>query len=131
VELLCSATEYRMTEAELKEIEARLPKGADRVGTHLDASQLAAEVRNAWRENAELRQSALEIRNASARATQECEAAAAFAQRYKMERDDLVERCGRLRKTMAQLLSALQNGPDGDLALSDVLLKAHNLLDAS
>ena len=120
-----------MTESELKEIEARLPKGADRVGAHLDTSQLAAEVRNAWRESAELRQSVLEVRNAAARAAEEAAAASALAQRYKAERDDLVERCGHLRKTMAQLLSSLQSGPEGDLILSDILLKARNLLDAS
>lgn len=120
-----------MTETELKEIEARLPKGAERVGAHLDASHLAAEVRNSWSEGAELRQGLANVRNSGARVAQESEAAGAMAERYKVERDELVERCARLRKTLAELLNGLQSAPEGDVALTEVLTKARNLLEAS
>ena len=119
----------QMTEIELKEIEARLPKGANRVGTHLDASHLAAEVRNSWTEGAELRQGLTDVRNSGARVAQECEAAEALAERYKVERNELVERCARLRKTLAELLNGLQSAPAGDVALAEVLSKARTLLD--
>jgi uncharacterized coiled-coil DUF342 family protein len=118
-----------MTETELKEIEGRLPKGLERVGTHLDASQLAAAVRNAWSEGAELRQGLTDVRNSGARVAQEREAAGAMADRYKAERDELVERCGRLRKTLAELLNGLQSSPEGDGALAETLTRARRVLD--
>jgi hypothetical protein len=118
-----------MTETELKEIESRLPRGAERVGAHLDASHLAAEVRNSWTEGAELRQGLTDVRNSGARAAQEREAAGATAERYKVERDQLVKRCALLRKTLAELLNGLQSGPLGDAALSEVLTKARHVLD--
>jgi hypothetical protein len=118
-----------MTEAELKEIEGRLPKGAERVGAHLDASQLAAEVRNSWSEGAELRQGLTDVRNSGARASQECEAAAALAERYRVERNELVERCALLRKTLAELLNGLQSAPATDVGVAEALTKARRVLD--
>ena len=118
-----------MTEFELKEIEARLPKGVERVGAQLDASQLAAAVRRAWSEGVELRQGLSEVRNSSARVAQEREAAGATAERYKVERDALVERCARLREALAGLLNGLQSAPENDVALSETLSNARKLLD--
>jgi hypothetical protein len=118
-----------MTETELKDIESRLPKGAERVGAHLDASYLAAEVRNSWTEGAELRQGLNTVRNSGALAAQECEAAEAATERYKVERDELVVRCALLRKTLAELLNGLQSGHLDDVDLSSVLTKARNVLD--
>jgi hypothetical protein len=118
-----------MTETELKEIEARLPRGLERVGAHLDASQLAAAVRYAWSEGAELRQGLSDIRNSGARVAQEREAAGAMADRYKVERDELVERSGRLRKALAELLNGLQSSPEGDGALAETIAKARRVLD--
>ena len=117
-----------MTEIELTEIEARLPKGANRVGTHLDASHLAAEVRNSWGEGVELRQGLTDSRNSSARVAQELDAAGALAQRYKVERDELVDRCASLRETLAELLNGLQSRPASVLELSDAVAKARHLL---
>jgi chromosome segregation ATPase len=118
-----------MTEMELQTIEARLPKGMERVGTHLDASHLAAAVRNAWSEGAELRQDLTDIRNSGARLALEREAATALADRYKAERDALVERCGRLRKTLAELLGDLQGRPTADEGAAETLAKARRVLD--
>ena len=118
-----------MTEFELKEIEARLPKGVERVGAQLDASQLAAAVRYAWSEGVELRQGLTDIRNSSARVAQEREAAGATAERYKVERDALVERCTRLRKMLTELLNGLQSGPESGAALSKCLTEARIVLD--
>jgi hypothetical protein len=118
-----------MTETELKEIEARLPKGAERVGAHLDACHLAAEVRNAWSEGAELRQGLTETRNSVTRAATESEAAGAMAERYKVERDELVERCRVLRKTLTELLNGLQSAPETDVAMAEVLAKARQVLN--
>ena len=117
-----------MTETELNAIEAALPKGAGRAGAYLAASQLAAEVRNAWSEGAELRQGLSDIRNSGARLAQERAAAGATAERYRAERDALVERCTRLRKTMAELLQGLQTAPE-NAALADVVTRARGLLD--
>jgi hypothetical protein len=114
-----------MTETELKEIEGRLPKGLERVGAQLDASHLAAAVRHAWTEGAELRQGMTDVRNAGARVSQEREAAGAMAERYKLERDALVERCTRLRKTLAALLSDVQS----DTGLAEAISKARAVLD--
>ena len=118
-----------MTETELKEIEGRLPKGVERVGTQLDASHLAAEVRHAWGEGVELRQGLTDVRNSGARVAQEREAAGAMAERYKVERDALVERCGRLRKTLTELLNGLQSAPESDVALSETVTKARRVID--
>jgi hypothetical protein len=118
-----------MTEFELKEIEARLPKGVDRVGAQLDASHLAAAVRRAWSEGMELRQGLSDIRNSSARVVQEREAAGATAERYKVERDALVERCARLRKALAELVNGFLTAPGTDVALSETLSKARRVLD--
>ncbi len=118
-----------MTEFELKEIEARLPKGVERVGAQLDASQLAAAVRRAWSEGVELRQGLTEVRNSSARVAQEREAAGATAERYKVERDALVERCARLREALAGLLNGLQSAPENDVGRSETLTNARKLLD--
>jgi hypothetical protein len=118
-----------MTEFELKEIEARLPKGVERVGAQLDASQLAAAVRCAWSEGVELRQGLTDVRNSSVRVAQEREAAGATAERYKVERDALVERCARLRKALAELLNGLQSAPENEGALSETLTNARKLLD--
>jgi hypothetical protein len=118
-----------MTETELKEIEGRLPKGAQRVGAQLDASQLAAAVRHAWSEGVELRQGLTDVRNSGARVAQEREAAGAMAERYKVERDELVGRCGRLRKTLTELLNGLQSAPESDVVLSETLNKARRVLE--
>jgi hypothetical protein len=118
-----------MTEIELKEIEARLPKGVERVGAQLDASQLAAAVRYAWSEGVELRQGLKDVRNSGARVAQEREAAGAMAERYKVERDELVEHCARLKKTLVELLNGLQSAPESDVALSETLAKARRVLD--
>ena len=119
----------QMTEFELEVIEARLPKGVERVGAQLDASQLAAAVRCAWSEGVELRQGLTDVRNSSARAAQEREAAGATAERYKVERDALVERCARLRKALAELLYGFQIAPQTDVALSETLASARKVLD--
>lgn len=119
----------KMTETELKAIEVCLPKGADRVGAYLATSQLAAEVRNAWSEGAQLRQGLSDIRNSSARLAQEREAAGAMAERYRTERDELVQRCARFRKMLAELLVGLQSGAGSDAALAETIARARHLLD--
>ena len=86
-----------MTEKELHDIEARLPKGALRVGADLDASHLAAEVRDAWGEGAKLREGLADARTSGARVTQQLDDARALAERYRVERDELIERCAVLR----------------------------------
>ncbi len=78
---------------------------------------------------AELRQGLSEVRNSGARVAEECEAAGALAERYKVERNELVERCAVLRKTLAELLNGLQSAPASDAALADVLTKARTVLD--
>lgn len=118
-----------MTETELKAIEVGLPKGADRVGANLATSQLAAEVRNAWSEGAQLRQGLSDIRNSGARLAHEREAAGAMAERYRAERDELVERCGRFRKMLAELLLGLEGGPGSDAATADTVTRARRLLN--
>jgi hypothetical protein len=119
-----------MTENELKEIEARLPRGVDRIGAHLDASHLAAEVRNAWTEGVELRRGLTDVRNAGARALEEREASDATTERYKVERDELSERCTLFRKGLTELLNGLQGDPPTEATLADVVTKARALLDA-
>jgi hypothetical protein len=120
-----------MTENELKEIEARLPKGVDRIGAHLDASHLAAEVRSAWTEGVELRRGLTNVRNTGARNLEERDASDATAERYKVERDELIQRCTLLRKGLTVLLSGLQGDPPTDVALAEVVTKARGLLDAA
>jgi len=120
-----------MTENELKEIEARLPRGAERVGAHLDASHLAAEVRNAWTEGVELRRGLTDVRNTGARTVEEREAADAMAERYRVERDEVVQRCTLLRKALSQLVNGLQGGPLDEAALEELVTNARPLLDAA
>jgi hypothetical protein len=117
-----------VTETELQEIELRLPRRENRVGANLDASQLAAEVRGSWGEGAELRQGLNDARNSRARVAMERDDARALAERYKAERDALIESCGLLRTALAALLNRLPSAASTDLAHLDVVTTARRLL---
>lgn len=120
-----------MTETELQEIESRLPKGASRLGTNVDACQLATEVRGAWGEGVELRQRLNDARDTSARVVAERDEARGQSARYRAERDELVDRCSALRQALAALVVHLPPPGGGDAERMELLAKARHLLQPS
>jgi len=120
-----------MTEVELQEIESRLPKGANRLGTNPDASQLAMEVRGSWGESAQLRQQLNGARDSGARMAAELITAREQAVRYRAERDELFESCSTLRKALAALLQGLPAESAGGPERADLVASARRLLQPS
>jgi hypothetical protein len=120
-----------MTETELQEIESRLPRGTSRLGANLDASQLATEVRGSWGEGAQLRQRLNDARDSGARIAIDLDAAREQAARYRAERDELVENCSVLRKTLAALLQRVPGESSGGPDHTDLIAEARRLTQAS